>query len=326
MLTACRASTRRLPPSAFRLPLLHFPAAICVGEPVSRTEHADRATRRSHVLFSHWPIRNKLQLGLGLLGGLGAHAVRQRVLRPVRLPRAGEESQRRSAELPLADKLRDHVAELARNPQPGAGPPAARRNCGARRSPTRADQTLWDADGLLRQTLSHAVRPVLPDARQLSRAARLQPAAAPNRASATTATSAKRWPRSTACWTASSSTTTMTTPRTGCSTTKPTVSQLRDDVETLRELAAELPSHLHDRFRELASDVRNAVPLGDRLAWATTAIGHDPAGGRRAAVPQMDRPAAGHAGARFARSGGRQVRPPHPPRIATTKCASWPRR
>jgi hypothetical protein len=45
------------------------------------------------------------------------------------------------------------------------------------------------------------------------------------------------------------------------------VSQLREDVETLRELATELPSHLHDRFRELAVDVRS------QYRWAIGSLG-----------------------------------------------------
>src|SRR3990172_7153901 len=68
-------------------------------------------SRRSHVL-SRWPIRNKLQLGLGLLAVsvltlfgsayYGLYAYRGLV----------KSVSARSAELPLADKLRDHVAGL----------------------------------------------------------------------------------------------------------------------------------------------------------------------------------------------------------------------
>src|SRR5262249_18347386 len=73
---------------------------------------AHRATRRSHVLFSHWPIRNKLRLGLGLFAVsvltlfgsacYGIYAYRS----------LGKSLSPRSAQLPLADKLRDHVANL----------------------------------------------------------------------------------------------------------------------------------------------------------------------------------------------------------------------
>ena len=50
------------------------------------------------------------------------------------------------------------------------------------------------------------------------------------------------------------------------------VSQLREDVETLRELATELPSHLHDRFRELAVDVRSQYRWAIGLAWVTATL------------------------------------------------------
>src|SRR3954453_2100004 len=73
---------------------------------------ASHATRRSHVLFSRWPIRRKLQLGLGLLAVsvltlfgsayYGLYAYRGLV----------KSLNARSAELPLADKLRDQVANL----------------------------------------------------------------------------------------------------------------------------------------------------------------------------------------------------------------------
>ena len=50
------------------------------------------------------------------------------------------------------------------------------------------------------------------------------------------------------------------------------VAQLRDDVEKLRTLAAELPSHLHDRLHALANDVRTQYRVAIPLAWATVAI------------------------------------------------------
>jgi len=50
------------------------------------------------------------------------------------------------------------------------------------------------------------------------------------------------------------------------------VSTMRADVEALRELAAQLPSYLHDRFRQLASDVRNEYRFANGLAWATTGL------------------------------------------------------
>ncbi len=50
------------------------------------------------------------------------------------------------------------------------------------------------------------------------------------------------------------------------------VSQLRKDVETLRERTAELPSHLHERFRQLASEVHNEYRWAIILAWATAIL------------------------------------------------------
>jgi signal transduction histidine kinase len=53
---------------------------------------------------------------------------------------------------------------------------------------------------------------------------------------------------------------------------EPLVSQLRADVEKLRELTAELPSHLHERFRELSSEVRAQYRWAIALAWSTAAL------------------------------------------------------
>jgi signal transduction histidine kinase len=50
------------------------------------------------------------------------------------------------------------------------------------------------------------------------------------------------------------------------------VSQLRDDVESLRKLAAELPGHLHERLRDLASNVRTQYRWAISLAWVTAAL------------------------------------------------------
>ena len=50
------------------------------------------------------------------------------------------------------------------------------------------------------------------------------------------------------------------------------VSKLREDVERLRILTAELPSHLHVRLHELANEVRTQYRVAITLAWATTII------------------------------------------------------
>jgi signal transduction histidine kinase len=51
-----------------------------------------------------------------------------------------------------------------------------------------------------------------------------------------------------------------------------TISKLRDDVETLRKLAAELPSFLHRRLHALANDVRTQYRIAIPLAWVTAAV------------------------------------------------------
>jgi signal transduction histidine kinase len=51
-----------------------------------------------------------------------------------------------------------------------------------------------------------------------------------------------------------------------------TIGRLRSDVEALRVLAAELPSHLHDRLHALANDVRSQYRVAIPLAWGTTIL------------------------------------------------------
>ena len=72
-------------------------------------------------MFSHWPIRNKLQLGLGLLAVsvltlfgsayYGLYAYRGLV----------KSLSARSAELPLANELSQSRGRSPRDPQPGRG-------------------------------------------------------------------------------------------------------------------------------------------------------------------------------------------------------------
>src|SRR6185369_5210749 len=111
--------------------------------------HCRPATRRSHVLFSRWPIRRKLQLGLGLLAVsvltlfgsayYGLYAYRGLV----------KSLSARSTELPLASELSQHVADLRvilsqveerLDYAPNAVVPLA----------TGPDRKPFDADGLLR--------------------------------------------------------------------------------------------------------------------------------------------------------------------------------
>jgi two-component system NtrC family sensor kinase len=216
------------------------------------------------VLFSHWPIRRKLQLGLGLLAVsvlalfgsayYGLYAYRGLV----------KSISARSAELPLADRLRDHVAGLheilnqvhdrqSLDDGVGALPAMAEADAGLLRQSYRAQlDQFCQALGSYREQLDS------------------------NRLRAGAAIGDDRYERQTLAeidrvlvrikqsdtddgpdWLLDN---------------KEVVSQLRVDVERLRELAAELPSYLHDRFRQLASDVRNEYRFAIVMAWTTTAI------------------------------------------------------
>lgn len=257
---------RHAPPSAFGSGSLHF-RPTCPGGAQGRVPLVlNCRPTGSHVLFSHWPIRNKLQLGLGLLAVsvltlfgsayYGLYAYRGLV----------KSLSARAAEFPLADKLRDNVAEmhevlsqvqdrqhldelfgdaLAMSPDPG--------------------QKVWGAAGLLRQnyrTQLDQFCKTLDEYRQQLETNRLR---------AETAIGDDRYERETLGkidgvlkriqqqddengpdWFLDN---------------EAKVSQLRSDVETLRALTAELPSHLHDRFRELASDVRNLYRWAISLTW-----------------------------------------------------------
>ena len=146
------------------------------------------------------------------------------------------------------------------------------------------------------------------------RTARRQSAAHRHAASATTATSAKRWPKSTTCLPASTKYDDETTASTGCSTSERKSASF---ATTSTSSAAEPPSCPAICTIGSASWRRcsHAVPLGDSPGLDDDRPGHDAARCRRAALPQMDRPTAGDARRRLARSGRRQVRSPHSSRI-----------
>jgi two-component system, NtrC family, sensor kinase len=216
------------------------------------------------VLFSHWPIRRKLQLGLGLLAAsvltlfgsayYGLYGYRGLV----------KSISARSSELPLANKLRDHVAGLheilnqvhdRQTLDEGLGTPTAM---------TEADA------GLLREsyhTQLALICQALDNYRGQVKANRLRTGAAISDDSLEQQTLGEIDPLldgikkydndNSPDWLLDD---------------KEIVSQLRGDVELLRELAAKLPSYLHDRFRQLASDVRNEYRFAIGLAWTTTGI------------------------------------------------------
>jgi signal transduction histidine kinase len=212
------------------------------------------------VLVSNWPIRNKLQLGLGLLAVsvltlfgsayYGLYAYRGLV----------KSLSARSAELPLADKLRDHVADLHE----------ILNQVEDRQQLEIFDSAKVFADsGMLRdrytaqlklfcQTLSR-YREVLDTNRQRTQAA----------------IGDDRYERETLAkiddvlarvdqheiegpdWFLEN---------------EAKVSQLRLEVEELRRLAAELPSHLHERLSKLSTDVRNQYRWAIALAWFTATL------------------------------------------------------
>jgi signal transduction histidine kinase len=222
------------------------------------------------VLFSHWPIRNKLQLGLGLLAVsvltlfgsayYGLYAYRGLV----------KSLSARSAELPLADRLRDHVADLHEI----LGQVQDRQRLdeifgGALSRDPDSAPALWDANDLLRQKYPAQLDLFCQTLDQYRAQLDL------NRQRTDVAIGDDRYERETLAkidevlarireheedgpdWILDN---------------EPKVSQLRDDVEKLRLLAAELPSHLHVRFRELANEVRSQYRWAIGLAWVTTAL------------------------------------------------------
>ena len=210
------------------------------------------------MLFSHWPIRNKLQLGLGLFAVsvltlfgsayYGLYAYRGLV----------KSISARSEELPLADKLRDHVAGLHeilnQNIDDGLNVPVAMADdVGILRQKFSAQLDLFcQALSKYREQLNtnrlHADASIGDDRYERQTLAKIDPVVAHIKQYQTD--DGHDWLLD-----------------------KPAaVSELRVDVDELRDLSAELPSYLHDRFRQLASDVRNEYRFAIGLAWATTAI------------------------------------------------------
>jgi two-component system NtrC family sensor kinase len=235
------------------------------------------------VLVSHWPIRNKLQLGLGLLAVsvltlfgsayYGLYAYRGLV----------KSLSARSTELPLASELSEHVADLLVI----LSQASERLNVDScRMMPLSAstDRKLWDAEGLLReryrakldvfcQTLEQ-YRQQLDSNRQLAGAGirddrRERQTLAKIDELLTRIKQADVDDEGTE-WLLDN---------------ELKISKLRGEVESLRGLAAELPSHLHDRLHALAADVRTQYRIAITLAWATTIL----AAGLLAAAVQLFR-------------------------------------
>ncbi|MCI0334809.1 MAG: HAMP domain-containing histidine kinase [Planctomycetes bacterium] len=216
------------------------------------------------MLFSHWPIRNKLQLGLGLLAVsvltlfgsayYGLYAYRGLV----------KSLSARSAELPLANKLRDHVADLHEILNQVQDRQQLDDKFVALNEPNGLEQPVWDA-GLLRQKYSAQLDQfcqTLDRYRAQLENNRLRTEAGIGDDTYEQQTLDKiddvlkriqqNHDENAAEWLFGN---------------EEKVSQLREDVETLRSLAAELPSHLHERFRDLSSNVRTQYRWAISLAW-----------------------------------------------------------
>lgn len=216
------------------------------------------------MLFPHWPIRRKLQLGLGLLAVsvltlfgsayYGLYGYRGLV----------KSISARSAELPLADKFRDHVAGLheilnqvydRQSLDDGltATPAIAEADAGLLREDYRNKLALISRslDDYREVLQSNSQRPDLAigdDRLEQETLSEIDPLLERIK---------KRDSDQNTDWLLND---------------KEVVSALRVDVEHLRELAAKLPSYLHDRFRQLTSDVRNEYRFVIGLAWTTTGL------------------------------------------------------
>lgn len=216
------------------------------------------------MLFSHWPIRRKLQLGLGLLGAsvltlfcsayYGLYGYRGLV----------KSISARSAELPLADKLRDHVAGLheilnqvydRQSLDDGLTAPPAMAEADAcllredyRNKLALVFRSLGDYRKLLESNSQRADIGIGDDRLEQETLSEIDPLL--ERIKQRDNDQSTDW----------------------LLDNKEVVSQLRVDVEHLRELAAKLPSYLHDRFRQLVSDVRNEYRFAIGLAWGTAIL------------------------------------------------------
>jgi two-component system NtrC family sensor kinase len=220
------------------------------------------------VLFSHWPIRNKLQLGLGLLAVsvltlfgsayYGLYAYRGLV----------KSLSARSSELPLANKLRDHVGDLHEIINQVQYRQQLDDRFAALSEANAPDQAVWD--GLLQQKYSAQLDlfcQTLDRYRAQLEANRLRTESGIgddryeqqtlDKIDEVLARIKQDHDDNAAEWLFNN---------------EAKVSQRREDVEKLRGLAAELPSHLHERFRDLSSNVRTQYRWAISLAWVTAGL------------------------------------------------------
>ncbi len=223
------------------------------------------------MLFSRWPIRNKLQLGLGLLAAsvltlfgsayYGLYAYRGLV----------KSLSARSEELPLADQLRDCLADLHEILSQVEDHQRLDEFAASALTATNpSEPSLWEADGILRQkckTLFELFCQTLDQYRDKLDSNRQRPdvdigdysyeSDMLSKIDDIKARISKRFTDDPSGWRLDN---------------EHKVSQLRKDVETLRERTAKLPSHLLDQLRELASDVRSEYRWAISIAWGTAIL------------------------------------------------------
>ncbi len=222
------------------------------------------------VFVSHWPIRNKLQFGLGLLAVsvltlfgsayYGLYGYRSLV----------KSLSARSTELPLADQLSQCIADL-RVTLSQAQERLDYEPNGLVPRKSGLEQKSFDTDYLLREKYRATFaqfRQTLDNYRETLDGNRLRSDEAIGDDSRERATLAEI-----------DEVLTRLRERDGTGDgvdwmldSNETVDRMRDEVEKLRQLVSKLPSYLHDRLHTLATEVHSQYRLAIVLAWMTIGL------------------------------------------------------
>lgn len=223
-----------------------------------------RATRRSHVLVSHWPIRRKLQLGLGLLAislctlfgsaYYGLYNYRGLV----------KSLSARSTELPLANKLSLLVADMRETlgrveERIEYAPDSLIPN-------ESTGSKIWDADRLLpamydgyfkefQKTLVEYQRQL--DSSLMYASGSIRDDTSERSTLDKIVAVVKRIEHD---------------DLDSMLNSELKVMKLRGELDTLRELTADLPTHMYLRIHALAAEVRTQYRWAITLAWVTAAV------------------------------------------------------
>lgn len=229
----------------------------------------DPSDKEVAVLFSHWPIRRKLQLGLGLLAislctlfgsaYYGLYNYRGLV----------KSLSARSAELPLASDLSQYVAEMRETL--GRLDERTEYAPGSVASMVHGtDPKLWNTEGgvlrgiyydnfkLFRSTLEKYERQL--DSSQLYASGSIRDDREERGTLSEINAVVARMEEENeggVDWVLEGDV---------------KIERLRSDVDTLRDLTAELPSHLYGRIHDLANAVRTQYRWAITLAWVTAAL------------------------------------------------------